>query len=225
MDLKAIYQKYKKVLQPALYCKNRILGLRIHNKGKNNTVQGIGQCRIKKSRISVNGDNNKIIINDMSSLFEVNVSIVGSNNTILIGERNYLEGCSFCVEDDHNTITLGSHVYIYSDTEISAIESTEVSIGNDCLFSANIMIRTGDSHVIMDETSGKRLNYSESICFADKVWLGNGCKVLKGSKIGAECVVGTGALVTHKTPVVNHSVLAGVPAKVVSTGIKWSQQR
>ena len=225
MDLKAIYQKHKKVLQPVLYLKNRTFGLNIKNRGKNNLVQGIGQCRIKKSGFSIDGDNNKIIINDMSSLFNVNISIVGSNNTIVIGERNYLEGCSFCVEDNHNTITLGTHVYIYSNTEISAIESTDISIGNDCLFSANIMIRTGDSHVILDETSGKRLNHSESICFADKVWLGNGCKVLKGANIGAECVVGTGALVTHKTPVVNNSVLAGVPAKVVTTGIRWSQQR
>lgn len=225
MELKAIYQKYKRFLQPVLFLENRIFGLSIRNKGKNNTVRGINLCRIRNSKISIVGDNNTIVINDMSSLINVNISIAGSNNAIVIGERNYLEGCTFCVEDDCNTITLGSHVYIYSDTELSVIESTNITVGNDCLFSANIMIRTGDSHIIMDETTGKRINDSESIRFKDKVWLGNGCKILKGAVIGTECVVGTGALVTHTTPVVNNSVLAGVPAKVMTKGIKWSQQR
>ena len=225
MDLKRLYNQYGNIIRPVLKIKNRVFGLRIHKHGNNNVIKGIEKCRMKKSSISINGDNNSVIFNDMSSVFNVHISIEGSNNTVYLGERNYLEGCSFCIEDDNNKITTGTHVYIYPNTELSAIESTEIIIGDDCLFSANIMIRTGDSHAIKSETTGERLNDSESIHFADKVWLGNGCKILKGSNIGRECVVGTGALVTQNTPCVLNSVLAGVPAKVVSQGIVWSQQR
>lgn len=225
MDLKAFYHKNKKIIQPVLKIKNRVFGLKLKNKGSNNRVAGIEKCRMKNTVISIFGDNNTVVFNDMSSVFGVHISIYGSDNTITLGERNYLEGCAFCIEDDNNRISTGNHVYIYANTEISAIESTEISIGDDCLFSANIMIRTGDSHAIYEVESGKRVNRSESIRLAKKVWIGNGCKVLKGAQVGEECVIGTGSLVTHKTPVTANAVLAGVPAKVVSRGIRWSQQR
>ena len=225
MDLKAVYNKYGGLIRPLLKIKNRVFSLSIHKHGSNNTVKGIEKCRMKKTSISINGDNNTVVFSDMSSVFNVHISIQGSDNTVILGERNYLEGCTFCIEDNNNKITTGSHVYIYSNTEISAIESTQIDIGDDCLFSANVMIRTGDSHSIMNAETGERINHSMNIRFDKKVWLGNGCKILKGSAIGEECVVGTGASVTNKTPTVTNAVLAGVPAKVVSTGIKWSQQR
>lgn len=225
MNHKELYRKYGGIIRPVLKIKNRLFGLHIHKHGSNNVIKGIEKCRMKKTSISINGDNNTVVFNDMSTITNVHISIQGSNNMVVLGERNYLEGCSFCIEDSSNRIETGVHVYIYSNTEISAIESTEIIIGNDCLFSANIMIRTGDSHLIMNAETGKRVNQSASIHFSDKVWLGNGCKVLKGSDIGEECVVGTGALVTHNTPTISNAVLAGVPAKVVSSGIVWSQQR
>lgn len=225
MNLKAVYQKYKRVLQPVLYCKNRVFGFRIHNKGQNNTVEGIGNCRAKGVTISVYGSCNRIVIGDMSSLFDVNISIHGSNNTVLLGKRSFLLGASFAIEDDGNVIQTGEHTYIYNNTEISAIESTTVTIGEDCLFSGNIMIRSGDSHVLLDRTSGRRINFSKDISIGNHVWLGNGCKVLKGSVIENGCVGGTGAVITSGTVREENAVLAGMPAKVVRRDVDWKQSR
>ncbi len=225
MDLKKIYQKYHRFVKPLLYCKNRLTGIRIHSSGQDNLIMGLDSCRAKGCTISISGNHNKVEIGDMSSLFGVHISIHGSGNQISLGPRNFLNGAIFCIEDDGNTIRTGEHTYIYNNTEISAIESTEIFIGNDCLLSGNIMIRTGDSHVIMDKDSGERINHSMSIRIADHVWLGNGCKVLKGARIGSQCVVATGAIVTSGTQVPENAVLTGVPAKAAKENIIWKQER
>ena len=136
----------------------------------------------------------------MSTLSSVQICISGSNNVIHLGERNFLSNCVFCIEDDNNEIKTGSHVYIYKNTEISAIESTKIRIGNDCLFSAFILIRTGDSHAIIDKSTNQRTNPSRDISIADKVWIGIDSKILKGANIGTECIIGSGSIVTNSTP-------------------------
>lgn len=225
MDLKKIYRKYSRFIKPVLYCKNRLTGVRIHSSGQDNTVTGLDSCRAKGCTISISGNHNMVEIGDMSSLFGVHISINGSGNRITLGPRNFLNGAIFCIEDDNNTIRTGEHTYIYNNTEISAIESTVVSIGNDCLFSGNIMIRTGDSHVIMDKDSGVRINHSADISIADHVWLGNGCKILKGTNIGSGCVVATGAIITSGSDTCENAVLAGIPAKITKKNIIWKQER
>lgn len=225
MNLKQIYRRYSRFIKPVLYCKNRLFSVRISNNGKNNKIIGLDGCRAMKCSFSINGCSNEIIIGDMSSLFGVQISINGSGNIIRLGCRNFLNGAVFCIEDNKNTIQTGEHTYIYSNTEISAIESTTVSIGNDCLLSGNIMIRTGDSHVIMDKSSGERLNHSADIYISDHVWIGNGCKVLKGAKIGSHCVAAAGAIITSSTDYSENAVLAGIPAKTAKENITWKQER
>lgn len=224
MDLKAIYRKYQRFLRPVLYAKNRVFGLKYSCRGSNNRILGLDRCRMGGCRISISGNDNTVEIGDMSSLYGVSVSIGGSGNHIILGERCYLTGCAFCIEDDGNTITVGEHTYIYGGTELSAIEGTRLEIGKDCLFSADITVRTGDSHAILTR-EGERINPSADVSIADHVWIGKDAKVLKNARIPADSVVGTGAVVTAGTHGEAGSIFAGNPARPVKTGITWSQQR
>ena len=181
--------------------------------------------QVRFSSAHFSGNDNEVIFGNMTSAHGVNISIHGNHNRLIFGDRNYLVGCGFFVEDDCNRVELAEHVYVYSKTEISAIEGTEVYIGKDSLLSANIMIRTGDSHVIFDNTTGERVNDSANISIHDHVWLGNGCKVLKGSQIPADCVIAAGAIVTHNCPDETNVVLGGIPAKILRRGIGWNNIR
>lgn len=223
MDLKAIYQKYKGILQPVMLAKNRLFSLRIHG-GRGNQVLGLQQCRMAGCKISFAGQNNTVEIGDMSTLNGVSINIVGSGNRIVLGDRVSLYGCTFSIEDDGNIINLGSHTYIYNNTELAAIEGTQIDIGSDCLISSDVRLRTGDSHSILDET-GKRINPSGPIAIADHVWLGNDVKVLKNARIAENCIVGTGSIVTHRTPCQPGTILVGSPAKATRTGVNWDQDR
>ena len=107
---------------------------------------------------------------------------------------------------------------------MACIEGTKIDIGKNCLFSANITIRTGDSHSLVDTNTGKRINPSKDVKIGNHVWVGNGATILKGIEIPEDCVVGACAVVTH-TPQEGNCVLAGNPAKVVKTGVVWAAQR
>ena len=223
MDLKALYQKYTFLFRPLLSAKNRLLSLRVRGIS-GNRVLGIDRCLMKRCRISFSGTGNTVEIGDMSTLYDVQINIFGSNNHVVLGDRVSLMGCCFSIEDDSNTISVGSHTYIYNGTELAAIEGTAITLGDDCLLSSDISIRTGDSHSILDE-QGNRINPSGDISVGEHVWIGKGAIVLKHAQIGKNCVVGTGALVTRGTETVDGAILAGSPAKPIRRNITWDRNR
>ena len=74
-----------------------------------------------------------------------------------------------------------------------------------------------------DELNGERLNYPHGITISDHVWLCANCKILKGCKIAGDIVVGNSSVVT-KDLVMENSIYAGNPAKLLRRGIKWKRE-
>lgn len=56
---------------------------------------------------------------------------------------------------------------------------------------------------------------AKPIVLGDYVWIGYGALVLPGVTIGDCCIVGAGAVVARDVP--SHSIVVGVPAKVLRT--------
>lgn len=224
MDLKKFYTRYKRFLQPVLFARNRLLGMRVTQKGAGNRIVGLNSCRMKGVSVHISGSDNVIEIGELSTLIDVSISIHGSHNRICLGKRNFLIGCSFCVEDAGNLIETGEHTYIYNSTELSAIEGTRLILGEDCLLSAGITLRTGDSHSILN-AAGERMNPSGDIVIGNHVWIGKDAKILKNAHVAENCVIGTGAVVTASAPCQSGVILAGSPARIVKTDINWSQTR
>jgi acetyltransferase-like isoleucine patch superfamily enzyme len=54
---------------------------------------------------------------------------------------------------------------------------------------------------------------SHGVTLEDNVWLGAGVKVLDGVTIGADCIIGAGAVVSSDVP--ERSVAAGIPARII----------
>lgn len=57
------------------------------------------------------------------------------------------------------------------------------------------------------------VNSSGAVWIGDNVWFGENVTVLKGSKIGNNCIIGINSVVMGEIP--NNSVAAGSPAKVI----------
>ncbi len=55
------------------------------------------------------------------------------------------------------------------------------------------------------------------------MWCGYDVAILKDADIPSNCVIGTGAVV-GKGAWQENSVLAGVPAKMVRTGVNWDKR-
>ncbi len=174
-------------------------------------------CRIKSS-----GTGNRLVLRGGVYL-NCEFVFFGSNNTIELGKDCVAKNASFYTEDDNNAIIIADHTRFEGKIHIAVTESTKCTIGNDCLFSSEIVIRTGDSHSILNE-AGARINPAKDVVIGNHVWVGHRVLITKGVSMPENCVVGTGAVVTKPIDK-DGTVIAGVPAKIVKENIHWCGKR
>jgi maltose O-acetyltransferase len=93
-----------------------------------------------------------------------------------------------------------------------AMDVATITIGDDVQIGPNVQLLT-PTHPVAPEPRRQKWEAAEPIVIEDNVWLGGGVIVLPGVTIGADTVVGAGAVVTRDLP---SGVLAvGNPARVV----------
>jgi acetyltransferase-like isoleucine patch superfamily enzyme len=179
--------------------------------------------RLKKTTIKLRGRNNRLIIGEDATLTHCEIRLDGEDNLIEIGQnvrfssgKIYLSGTS------------GQHIRIGADTTVEGAyllvdEAASIDIGRDCMFSTEIIMRTGDKHSIFDVGSGERINCSRDIRIADRVWIGRDVTVLKGAILLPETVVATRSLVSSAFGE-GECVVAGAPARIIKRGVRWDRQ-
>lgn len=91
----------------------------------------------------------------------------------------------------------------------------KIEIGKDCTIGRDVVIRSYDGHTI--EQEGYQI--SEPIKIEDHVWIGQGAQILKGVHIGEGAIIAAGAVVTKDVPA--HTIVGGVPAKVIKENVQW----
>lgn len=150
--------------------------------------------------------------------------IIGSNNSIIIGEECHIgKKCSIWIEGNNITISIGNKTTFTAMVHINAQEENSyIRIGEDCMFSNHIIVRTSDAHPIYDLKTNKRINKPESISIGNHVWVAPDSKIMKGVKINDGSIIGSNTMVTKSIP---KNVLAvGMPAKVIKENIKWTRE-
>lgn len=128
--------------------------------------------------------------------FKLNCAIIGNGNKVHIDENDLswntqldvYVGCTD-VPANNCTLKIGKN-FSSNGTMIRMCEdNTEVTIGDDCMFSDGVNIWASDTHTITD-LSGKDVNIGKFIHIGSHVWLGHGVTVLKNSIIPNGCVGG-----------------------------------
>lgn len=175
------------------------------------------RANILTTRITSVGEN-EIVLEEGVRLRDLTIEIRGSGNRLRIAQGAQVSG-RIELFGDGNRLEIGERTRI-NGAFMAAHNGTAIRIGADCLFSMGIDLRTTDSHPIFDET-GQRINPDEDIVIADRVWLGLGVSVIKGARIESDTVIGTRALVAGEIPA--HCIAAGIPARVVKTGVTWKE--
>lgn len=183
-----------------------------------------GKGIVKGIKCVNKGANNVAIIEAGASLTNCNFHFKGNNNQLHVNCGTHLNNVTFWFEDDNNKIDVGSMVTSEGSLELAACEGKKITIGDDCMFSYGIHVRTTDSHSIMD-AGGKRINAGEDITIGKHVWVGADVMLLKGVTIPDGCVIGARSIVTASLKTNEKSMIAGMPAKVIKENISWKRER
>jgi len=220
----------------------------ILNKGKNNII--IGNYRKARKNespiIIINGNNNVININEHIKICGKNTFTFNGNNNILkIKENTSVYNSHFDIRNnitfsigknclitnttaifsDNGKISIGNNFCNSSTMQLFAGggKNMDLTIGNDCMFSREIVIYTHDGHPIYDRTSNEEINKPKnSVVIGNNVWLGHGSHILKNAVLPDNTVVGAKSVVT-KVFEVQNTIIAGNPAKVCKRNIYWKK--
>lgn len=205
----------------------------IISEGINNTVTIYNNNGEKTSNkflnsfsIKINGNNNTIILyeNENWSNHGNSIIIEGDNNIVKIGKsQGTLYNFKIALGGIYNNrqVVIGDDFQCAGGVIYVGRDDHKVLIGNSCLFSSGIEIRTFDGHKIINIDTNKIINEGKgTVEIKDRVHFCRDVMVLKDSLISEDTVVGTKAIVNKKFYDKN-VILAGIPAKIVKTGIRW----
>lgn len=210
-----------------------------------------------KNEVNLSGSNISICDNaslkiEQKSFIQYGSFSMKEYSNVLIGENVRVYGEMFCTAKwtlfEKASLEIGNHgilqtgkIRLYRNSsmqigkEFSIWENyflfldhdTSITIGNDCMFSYNVFIFSGDLHSIFDVASGKNINSTDEICknrkihIGNHVWLGMRVTILYNTQIGDGSIIGAAGLVKGTIP--NNCIAAGNPAKVTRKNVSWSR--
>ena len=179
----------------------KIKGLRVKFRGRNNTVEIAYPTCFRNSVFCISGENNLIKIDETKytiNNLEIDMDNPCKNKTVHIKKNVSMTGA-----------------------EIHSWESdSKIIIGEDCMLSWGISIRSGDGHIITNKNSTEKINFGKDCIIGNHVWIGQNVHITKNVKIGNNCIIGECSVVT-KSFEEDNIAIAGVPAKIIKRDIDW----
>ncbi len=213
-------RRFKKIIPKKpldVYLNNRVILI------KKDGVKKVNPA-IKNLITNFKGCNNTLILHEPISISgALKLQALGDGAVVEIGKCARISNLSIVTNPSTKTyigdyFSCGNVIITQNGSQ-----NTTVKIGNDCMFSYGVIVRTSDTHGIYSLKTKELLNPSKDVEIKDHVWLCAHSQVIKGGVVGANSVVGTMSIV-NKAFDENNVVLAGVPAKVVKREIDWDRR-
>jgi acetyltransferase-like isoleucine patch superfamily enzyme len=156
--------------------------------------------------INLNGDNSVIYLGNHCDLKQLQVRSRQANDLIAIGEEVSVAGNNVWVSG-----------YGAGD------RTPAIVVGDDCMFSYDIVIRNSDAHPVFDADTDRQINEPQhAVHIEPHVWVGERSNILKDVTVGACSIIALGSTVTKDTP--RFSSIKGVPAIAsVQTDRYWAR--
>ena len=155
-----------------------------------------------------------------ASLINHPVGTLFGTSSMAIGEETLIgRGCTLSVgygPGDANLpelgLVIGDRCVIGAGAVITAHEGIE--IGDDVWFGNDVFVSdAGHGYQQPGVPIGHQLGTHAPVRIGSGSWIGHGAMILPGTTVGRNVVVGAGSVVRGEIP--DHSIVAGVPARVV----------
>ncbi len=183
-------------------------------------------------------DNTILLSHDFAPLpVPVQISFKGERNICLLEGGIAWRGALSCHSDCVAVLLGGQHVMALNallyhggklfwgrnartfGCRIWAHGGRRVVVGDDCLFSEGISIRSSDHHSIIDLDTYTQMNVPDDVTIGRHVWIGPDVQILRGVQVGLGSVVGAGSIVTRN--IAPKELWAGVPARRLKQNVSW----
>ncbi len=113
---------------------------------------------------------------------------------VTFGERSQNRGHLYVQCGPEGRLQIGSHVFFNTGCNVACMGETR--IGDYCKIGNNTVIVDHD-HNYKDD-GGEFL--TGEIRIGNRVWIGANCTILKGARIGDDCVIAAGSIVNGEVP-------------------------
>jgi acetyltransferase-like isoleucine patch superfamily enzyme len=101
-------------------------------------------------------------------------------------------------------------------------EGAAILVGDDCMFSTGVWVKSSDMHAIVDLATDKMVNRNGNVGDIEigrHVWIGQDVLITQGVKVGSGAALGAKSLVRHDVPA--QTLWAGVPARQLRENVTW----
>lgn len=119
-----------------------------------------------------------------------------SGSKISFGRNVQSDGSCRLIAGHKAELSIGRGTYFNQGCTIAALES--IQIGEKCVFGPNVAVF--DNNHDFDNEGVKFSNNTAAITIGNRCWLASNVIVLKGVKIGDNCVIGAGCIIKEDIP-------------------------
>ena len=110
------------------------------------------------------------------------------------------------------TLVVGKRVQINDYCHLGC--ANKITISDDVLIASKVFITDHDHDFTSSVVEPSKWPLvTQEVHIGKRVWIGENVSILKGVKLGDDCIVGANSVVTKSFP--NQSIIAGAPAKII----------
>lgn len=200
-------------------------GLQVTDNGVRNVIEVEPGSTFINSKIIINGNDNTIKLGAAKEYALLAINLKGNEKTVEIKKtvKNIRNLKITSIRGDQQVVSIGEN-FSCGGIEIQMNDGYErCTIGDNCLFSWGIKLRTSDGHSVIDLASGKATNIPKNVMIGNRVWVSEDVYFNKGSIVSDDSVVAAKAVLTKCFEQPN-VIIAGFPAKVIKEDIKWDRR-
>jgi maltose O-acetyltransferase len=119
------------------------------------------------------------------------------------------------VKSINGRVSIGDNTLINNGFQISSESDFGVEIGANCLIGTNFQCADSDFHSLNPLERKSGIPKMAGVFIGENVFIGSDVSVLKGTRIGKDCVVAAGSICNKIYP--DGSIIAGIPAKEIGS--------